>query len=303
MHVVREHEVVGPEQQLGQQRGRGARQAVADQPAGLAGLGGQLREASRLPPPQEPRRSGGERPRSRVREHGGRDRLVHRPERQGQGDPRDRLARPVDVQRVPHDLQAARSPQVHLAERDEGQRQCAGAKGTRRGVRVAPREGVGQRAREQEQRGRHDDARDRGDGRRPPQDAPRTPRLTAAGLDGDPAHRGHVHPEARPRPRHERELRRERHQAQRSGPARAEPAKDEDVDRERGEDVDREPGHVLAGSRQKRQAIVIRGSQGRGGAPPPPPPRPRRGPRRSSTEPPGARGRRRRPPRPLRRPR
>ena len=118
-----------------------------------------------------------------------------------------------------------RSPQVHLAERDERQRQRGRREGARRGVRVARAKASASGPASRNSATATTHARDRGDGRRPPQDAPRTPRLAAADLDGHPAHRRHVHPEARRRPADERELRRERHQAKRSGPARAEPAK------------------------------------------------------------------------------
>ena len=253
LRVVAEHEVVRPEQQLGQDRGRRSRRPVPDEVADLPRLGGERRERRRVPLPHEPCGRGGQEPRARVREHAHPDGLGHDPPQDHQRDPRQRLPRPIDRQGVPHDLQPPGRAQVDLAERDERDGDAGRHEGGSTALPEA--EGAGQRRRRDHHEESGCDAHRGGDRGRGGDHRPDPARLPLADVDGHPAHGGHVHAEPGGRARDEGELGGQRDRAEDGGAGGAEGPRDQDVRAEGGDHEDRQAGNVLAGPGQDRAAI------------------------------------------------
>ena len=197
----RQHEEVGPEDQLREQRGGRAESAEPEERAGAllrdpftdeVALG----EPAALAVPSHHRDRQGERPRRPERERRGPGRLRPQPEQDRQDDPAHRLRDPLRVQRVPHDLQSARGSHVDERQRGEGHRHRGRPErglGERRDRREALRQPPRREERHSRQRHR-DGGRDRG---RAPNEPSGSRDLAPAFEDRHQPHVRDVHPESR----------------------------------------------------------------------------------------------------------
>jgi hypothetical protein len=242
VHVCAHHPQVGPEQRLGEQRGRGAGEPEAKRGLYLAPGGGLVAEARAGRAPQPSRGDQGQSPRGVVAPHRRIDAAAVRERDSPHRDPGQRLADPEHPQRGSHRLQSAGRTEVDVGGGGVGDRERGD-----RDLAVAGHH----RAHSDRDRGQHADAG--GDRGASVDQASERGRRARPARDRDVAHGREIHAEAAAGGGDERHLHRHGHQSQALA---AEVATDQDLHAERRQHARAQADDVQGGAREQGALVA-----------------------------------------------